>query len=88
MICTLQAAPFLRRSPNQGEDHQFHGLLRQGLLRADGAMADGGDDALNRIGRAQGVPVRGGDVEERQQSPGVPGQAGDGGCRSGPVCFP
>ena len=62
--------------------------LRQGALRAHGAMADGGDDALNRIGRAQGVPVRGGDVEERQQSPGVFGQAGDGGCRSGPVCFP
>ena len=50
-------------------------------------MADGGEDALNRIGRAQVIPVLGGEVEERQQSPGVPGQAGDGGCISGPVCL-
>ena len=50
-------------------------------------MADGGEDAPNRIGRAQVIPVLGGEVEERQQSPGVRGQAGDGGCMSGPVFF-
>ena len=27
LICTIQAAPFLRRSPNEGEDHQLYGLL-------------------------------------------------------------
>ena len=50
-------------------------------------MADGGEDALNRIGRAQVIPVLGGEVEERQQSLGVLGQAGDGGCIFGPVFF-
>ena len=50
-------------------------------------MADGGEDALNRIGGAPVIPVLGGEVEERQQSLGVPGQAADGGCISGPVCF-
>ena len=50
-------------------------------------MADGGEDALNRIGPAQVIPVLGREVEERQQSPGVLGQAGDGGCISGPGFF-
>ena len=42
-------------------------------------MPDGGEHALNRVGRAQVVPVLGGVVKERQQRLGVPGQAGDGG---------
>ena len=41
-------------------------------------MADGGEHALNRIGRAQVVPMFGRAVKERQQGLGVLGQAGDG----------
>ena len=59
---------------------------RGAIARSD--VPEGVDpDALNRVGRAQVVPVLGREVEERQQGLGVLGQAGGGGCVFGPVFF-
>ena len=62
-----QPAPFLRGGADQGEDHDLRRLLRQRPLGPDGPVPDRGKDALDRVCRAQVIPVFGGEVEERQQ---------------------
>ena len=65
LICTVQLAPRLRGRPDQREDHQLRGLLRQGTLGAHRAMADRGEHALDRVRGAQVVPVLGREIVRR-----------------------
>ena len=59
LVRAVELAPLLRCGPDQGEDHQFGGLLRQCALGADGAVPDGGEDALDRVRGAQMLPMLG-----------------------------
>ena len=53
LVCAVELARLLRCGPDQGEDHQLRGLLRQCALGADGSVSDGGEDAFDRVRGAQ-----------------------------------
>ena len=85
LVLALQPVPGPGCRHHQLEHYQPGRVLRQRALRADGPVPDGGEHALDRVGRPQvgapsvapEVPVLGREVVERQQRVLVLGQAGD-----------
>src|SRR6266851_6392001 len=75
-------SPFNRRQcfcggVDEFEHHELGGLGRQGSLGPHGSMTHRRKYALDRVRRAQMVPVLGREVEEGEQSFPVLRQAGD-----------
>ena len=79
LITALQRSPTPSGGEYQFEDHGHGGGMRYATLGPDGAVSDRGEDAFDRVCRAQVHPVLGGKVVERQQGVLILDQAGHGG---------
>ena len=58
LFFALQASPCFRGGVDEFKHHQLGGLRRQGPLRPHGSMTHRREHALDRVWRAQMVPVR------------------------------
>ena len=72
-----EVAPGFGSRGDELEDHELGGPGRQRSFRPHGSMAHRGEHALDRVRRAQVVPVLGGKVEEGEQGLAILGQAGN-----------
>ena len=77
LVVTAQTIPTFLGGLCELEDHGKRGLVREASLRSGRSMADGGERALDRVGRAQVLPVLGGEVVEGEQHVAILGQALD-----------
>ena len=85
LVLTFQPVPGLGGGHHELEHHQPGRVLRQRALGPHRAVPDGGKHALDRVGRAQVIPVLGRKVVEGQQGVAVLEQAGDRLLVFGPV---
>ena len=72
---TIETTPAFLRALDQLEDHGERGLVREAAFRSDGAVAHGGERALDRVGRPQVFPMLGREVVECQQRVAILAQA-------------
>ena len=75
LVVAVEPAPAFLRAVDQLEDHGERGPVREAALRADRAVAHGGEGAFDGVRRAQVFPVLGREVVERQQRVAILAQA-------------
>src|SRR5262245_31536034 len=75
---TVEAAPVPLRLLDELENHGESGLVREAALRANGAVAHGGESALDRVRRPQMLPVLDGKIVEGEQRVAIFLQTGGG----------
>ena len=66
LVVTIETTPAFLGSLGELEDHGERGLVRETSLRANGTMAHGRERAFDDVGRAQMLPVLGGELVEGQ----------------------
>ena len=66
-ICSAEFSPFLFRRHHKFEDHGHSRFAAHAALRFACSVAYGGEDAFDRVGGSDVLPVLGREVVERQQ---------------------
>src|SRR6266508_419000 len=74
LVVAAQASPAGLGRLCELERHGKRRLVREASFRPCGSMADGCEGALDRVGRAQVLPVLSGEVVEGEQHVAIPGQ--------------
>ena len=77
LVVTVEATPAFLGGLGELEDHGERGLVRETSFGAHRAVADGRERAFDDVGRAQMLPVLGGEVVEGEQRVAILGQALD-----------
>src|SRR6266481_5740482 len=67
LVVTVETAPASLSGLCKLEDHDQRGLVRETSLRAHGAVTHGRERAFDDVGRAQMLPMLGGEVVENEQ---------------------
>ncbi len=78
LVLALQASPYYHSHHDELEDHEARGVLQQRTLGQNCAVSHGGKHALDRMRRAQMVPVLGWEVVDGEQRVVLLEQVGDG----------
>ena len=77
LVVAVEATPAVLGGLGELEDHGERGLVRKTSLGAHRAVAHRCERAFDRVGRAQMLPVLGGEVVEGEQRVAILGQALD-----------
>jgi len=77
LVVSIEATPTFLGGLGELKDHGERGLVGETSLGAHRAVADGRERAFDDVGRAQMLPMLGGEVVEGQQRVAILGQALD-----------
>jgi hypothetical protein len=77
-VVASEPMPAFPRGVGQLEDRGERGLVREAALRSDRPVAHSREGAFDRVGRAQALPMLGGEGVEGEQSVAIPGRTIDG----------